>query len=147
MQFIREIIDNIGAKPHVNATDPALVTKQLDSILSTLLLSTDDISGAIVSTVDGNAKAQKLADNMDENRFAAMSSALLALSDNLAAESSKGATENVLIEGNHGKILIMHAGPQLLLTVFTRQGANLGMSLAHARVATQQLSAVMEALR
>lgn len=75
-----------------------------------------------------------------------MSSALLALSDSLVQESNKGKTENVLIEGDQGKIFILHASPKLLLTVFTQKQTNLGMSLAHARQATEQINALVEVL-
>ena len=147
MHIIRDILESLNKKGYnKEVNDPLVLDQQLDNIVQTLLRSTEDISAAIISSVDGLARSKQLAEGMDEHRFAAMSSALLALSDNLVREGNKGNIENVLIEGSNGKIFILHAGPQFLLTVFTRHGANLGMSLAYARQATAQIIALMEAL-
>lgn len=147
MRIIKDVIEQIS---HNTQGKPSqldeVLNQELSVILDSLLETTDDIMAAIISSVDGLSRAQRLTTDMDEHRFAAMSSALLALSDNLAKESKKGQSENLLIEGSHGKIFILHASPTLLLTVFTRQGANLGMSLAYARQATEEISALVEAI-
>jgi predicted regulator of Ras-like GTPase activity (Roadblock/LC7/MglB family) len=147
MRIIKDVIEQIShSAPGKTTQVDELLNQELSTILDSLLASTDDISAAIISSVDGLSRAQRLTQEMDEHRFAAMSSALLALSDNLAREGKKGQSENLLIEGSHGKIFILHASPNLLLTVFTRQGANLGMSLAYARQATEEISALVEAI-
>ncbi|MBI1423868.1 MAG: hypothetical protein GC149_10420 [Gammaproteobacteria bacterium] len=147
MRIITDVIEQISHKsPSQTSQVDELLNQELSSILDALLETTDDITAAIISSVDGLSRAQRLKNDMDEHRFAAMSSALLALSDNLAKESKKGQSENLLIEGSHGKIFILHASPSLLLTVFTRQGANLGMSLAYARQATEEISALVETI-
>jgi predicted regulator of Ras-like GTPase activity (Roadblock/LC7/MglB family) len=71
-----------------------------------------------------------------------MSSALLALSDNLIKESNNGTIKNVLIESDGGNVFIMHAGWNLLLTVFTDASTNLGMSLAHAKKTADQIESL-----
>ena len=147
MRIITDVINQISSsnQPEISHPDEVL-TSELLKILDKLLTNSSDINAAIVSSVDGLAMAQKLSTNMDEHRFAAMSSALLALSDSLVQESQQGQTENVLIEGNNGKVFILHAGPKLLLTVFTLPTANLGMSLAHARRAIEEINALIEVL-
>ena len=147
MRIINEVIEKISHNHLEQASNVQdVLTQELNKILDNLFASSDDISAAIVSSVDGLSKAQKLESGMDEHRFAAMSSALLALSDNLASEGDKGNTENVLIEGTNGKIFLLHAGPKHLLTVFTDNRASLGMSLAYAKQATEQIAALMEVL-
>ena len=147
MQIINDVIEQISHN-HTKQDDQiqAILAEELNKILDNLFASSEDISAAIVSSVDGLAKAKKLESDMDEHRFAAMSSALLALSDNLASEGKKGNTENVLIEGTNGKIFLLHAGPEHLLTVFTGNSANLGMSLAFAKQAAEQIVALMEVI-
>jgi len=147
MRIINDVIDQIS-NTHLGQDKQTqeILEQELNKILENLFASTEDISAAIISSVDGLAKAQRLEAEMDEHRFAAMSSALLALSDNLASEGKKGNTENVLIEGTNGKIFLLHAGPEHLLTVFTNNNASLGMSLAYAKQATEQISALMEVL-
>jgi len=147
MQIISDVIEQISHNQHADATQvDQLLNQELSNILDALLEDCEDIKAAIISSVDGLSRAQRLATDMDEHRFAAMSSALLALSDNLAQEGQKGQSENVLIEGSQGKIFLLHASPTLLLTVFTRRGANLGMSLAFARQATEEIGALVEAI-
>ncbi len=115
----------------------------LERILDALHEDCAEVIGTIVSGVDGMAWAQRLPAEFDQNRFAAMSSALLALSDNLVREAGKGSPRKVLIEGEDGNVFLMHAGNRLLLTVFTRADSNLGMSLAHANHAVDQIAALM----
>ena len=147
MRIITDVINQISHKNQVQESKPdEILDQELNKILDSLLNTTDDISAAIISSVDGLARAKKLSNDMDEHRFAAMSSALLALSDSLVQESNKGKTDNLLIEGNSGKIFILHASPKLLLTVFTQPNANFGMSLAYARQATEQINALIEVL-
>ena len=147
MRIINDVIEQISHDKQAKSSQlDELLNQELGNILDSLLETTDDITAAIISSVDGLSRAQRLTADMDEHRFAAMSGALLALSDNLAKESKKGRSDNVLIEGSQGKIFILHASPSLLLTVFTRQGAALGMSLAYARQATEEISALVETI-
>ena len=113
---------------------------ELSTVLAKLMADCGDIAGAMISSTDGHAQAQKLASELDYNRFAAMSSALLALSDTLISEIQEGETKNILLESESGNVFIMHAGNQLLLTVFSKPASNLGMSLAYARKAAEEIS-------
>ena len=119
---------------------PQNVSAELSTILANLMTGCGDIAGAMISSTDGHAQAQKLADELDYHRFAAMSSALLALSDTLISETQQGDTKNILLESESGNIFILHAGNQLLLTVFSKPSSNLGMSLAYARKAAEEIS-------
>jgi hypothetical protein len=118
---------------------PEEISDGLSAILVDLMTACADIAGAMISSTDGHAQAQKLDGELDYNRFAAMSSALLALSDTLISETQQGDTKNILLESESGNIFIMHAGNQLLLTVFTKPSSNLGMSLAYARKAAEEI--------
>lgn len=140
MRLLSDVIETIsGNSSEKGAEISRTVSQALESALVELMERAEDIRGAMVSSVDGVAWAQRLADGFDEHRFAAMSSAMLALSDTLATEGGSGATENVLVEGEAGRVFIMHAGPTLLLTVFTEPGVNLGMSLACARQTSEKI--------
>ncbi len=117
---------------------------RLSTILANLMADCGDIGGLMVSSADGHAQAQLLADDLDYNRFAAMSSALLALSDTLISETHHSDTKNIIIESEGGNVFIMHAGRQLLLTVFSKPASNLGMSLAYARKTADEISIMSE---
>lgn len=93
----------------------------------------EEIIGAVVTTGDGVPWAQVLPDGFDANRYAAMSSSLLALCDTMVKDSRCGATINVMLEGSKGNVFVLHAGDNMLLTVFTKLTPHLGLSLSHAR--------------
>ena len=141
MELLSEVIEKIS--DNSSSSDiSSVITQELTNILDQMMRQTDDIMGSMISSIDGIAWAERLESSLDKHRFAAMSSALLALSDNLSSEAETGTTKNVLIEGNDGKIFVMHAGSNLLLTVFVKSGANLGISLAYAKQATETISAL-----
>jgi len=145
MELVAEIIDTINSKTSScqESVDKA-INQALTLILNDMMTKGDDINASMICSVDGIPWASKTEDSFDQDRFAAMSGALLALSDNLAVEGDKGETNNVLIEGKNGNIFILHASNNLLLTVFTRGNSSLGISLAYARHAIETISAIME---
>jgi predicted regulator of Ras-like GTPase activity (Roadblock/LC7/MglB family) len=112
---------------------------QLNTLLTALVDESSDILGALVTSSDGHAWGQVLPAGFDGKRFAAMSSALMALSDTLAREAKKGPTVNVMVEGMEGNIYVLHAGKNLSLTVFTNIKPNLGLTLAQARRAADRI--------
>ncbi len=147
MDVIEEILRH--QEPHAEEENGSgdegsrVLRAHLARILDALHEDCSDVIGTVVSGVDGMAWAQRLPAEFDQNRFAAMSSALLALSDNLVKEAGEGSPRKVLIEGEGGNVFLMHAGSRLLLTVFTRADSNLGMSLAHANHAVERIAALM----
>lgn len=143
MQLLSDVINKLSDNSSIHESGiAAVVNKELNEILDAMMLQTEDISAAMVSSIDGIAWAERLEPGFDQHRFAAMSSALLALSDNLCKEGAAGDTQNVLIEGASGRIFIMHAGSNLVLTVFVKEGANLGITLAYARKATSKIASL-----
>ncbi len=140
MESISEIIDKVSDESASHSNDVSrVIQKKLTYILSNLISGCNEITSAMISSSDGIAWASYLNEGLDQHRFAAMSSALLALSDNLITETNKGKTKNVIIESSEGNVFVMHAGNNLLLTIFTKPGANLGMPLAHAKKASEEI--------
>lgn len=133
MTIVSEIIEMAsGEAGQQGGAVSEAARQELEGLLGLMLSDCDDISGGVISASDGHAIAERLQSGLDKHRFAAMSSALLALSDNVARETHDGGVKNVLIQSDSGNVLILHAGNQRLLTVFCRANANLGMSLSHA---------------
>jgi len=143
MSFLDDMIDKVSEEGNRHGDDVSPQGhERLDAILSEMLDDCGDLSGAMVSASDGRALAQRLQSGLDKHRFAAMSSALLALSDNVIRETHGGEIKNVLIQSDDGNVFILHAGSGLLLTVFSRPDANLGMSLAHANKGATDIAAL-----
>ena len=95
-------------------------------------LSTDIEASAVVST-DGLVIASVLAAETDADRFGAMCASLLALADRAAQEIGRGSLKQVLVEGEMGTMLLVHAGPEAVLAVAARPTINLGMVFLEAR--------------
>lgn len=141
MDFLNNAIDEISGNSSLNKDGVSSeLSRQLLVILDEMMERGEDIEAAMISSLDGIAWAERLRKGFDQHRFAAMSGAMLALSDNLVIEANKGFTNNVLIEGDEGHIFLLHAGQDLILTVFTKTKVNLGLSLAHAKIAIQTIS-------
>jgi predicted regulator of Ras-like GTPase activity (Roadblock/LC7/MglB family) len=145
MELLSEVIEQISDNSSTHSQDsPDILHQEMNKALVDMMQQVDDIDGAMVCSVDGIAIAEHMQEGFDQHRFAAMSCALLALSETLAREGQKGSTQNVLIEGNSGKIFLMHAGEKMLLTVFAKDGSNLGMSLAFAKQAAEKIECLAQ---
>lgn len=145
MDVIKEIIDKQGEGEFTDLEKYSKVLKmKLERILEKLVDECDEITAALVSGVDGMAWAEYTKGKLDENRFAAMSSAVLALGDNLIKEIHQGQVKKVLIESNGGNVFVVHAGSSLLLTVITHEKANIGMPLAHANSVSVEISELVQ---
>ena len=143
MQLVSDIIERLSGESVSHAEDVSTnIRHRLTEILNELVSAGSGTTGCMISSSDGIAWAQHLQPGFDQHRFAAMSSALLALSDNLCDETHEGSIKNVVIEGDKGRVLVMHAGANLLLTVFTTHSATLGMSLAHAKRAAEAIASL-----
>ena len=143
MGLVTEVIEKLSEESELHSNDVSeTIREKMSRVLNDLMADNSGFFGATISSIDGIAWAENIAPGFDKHRFAAMSSSLLAISDELAREVERGATNNVLIEGEEGKILIMHAGPILLLTIFTKKDLTLGMALAHAKTATAKIESM-----
>ncbi len=143
MTFVTDIIDKANEEGASHPTDISRrFQDQLSNILAEVIDDCADIVSAMVSSSDGMAWAQKLQGDLDPHRFAAMSSALLALADNVIRETHEGAVRDVLIQSDAGNVFIMHAGSNLLLTVFSTATNNIGMPLAHTRKGAEDIAAL-----
>lgn len=131
MDVVSDVIKKVQAQQGDTAT--AENRQAYNEILRELVVDSGDIVGVMLTSSDGLSIGEVLPAGFDGKRFAAMSSALMALSDTLAKEAKKGETLNVMIEGMEGNIYVMHAGEAMTLTVFTNIKPNLGLTLAQAK--------------
>ena len=81
--------------------------------------------------------------DMDEDRVAAMSAALLSLGDRTAEELDRGSLEQVLIKGDHGCILMTHAGGESVLTVLAKPNARLGLIFLDVKRAAANITKLL----
>jgi predicted regulator of Ras-like GTPase activity (Roadblock/LC7/MglB family) len=102
-------------------------------------ISTDIEASAVISG-DGFAIAWVLDESVDHDRFAAMCASLLALANRAAQEISRGALRQVLVEGERGTMLLVHAGPDAVLAVAAKPTINLGKVFIDARKTAEKIA-------
>ncbi len=117
--------------------------EMLQSILQDLNNSSQDVQASAVISTDGLTIASALGIGMDEDRVGAMAAAMLSLGDRTAAELSRGVLEQVMIKGDNGYVLLIHAGTDAVLTVIAQKNAKLGLVFLDVMRAAKSVSEVL----
>ncbi len=118
-------------------------SEMLTSILSDLNGSSADIEASAVISTDGLMMAALLPAGMDEDRVGAMSAAMLSLGDRTASELARGELEQVLVKGDKGYILMVHAGPEAVCTVLAKPNARLGLIFLDIKRAAEGIGKIL----
>lgn len=100
--------------------------------------SPDIIASAVVS-VDGLTMASALPGDVEEDRVAAMSAAMLSLGERIANELGRGNLDEVYIRGEEGFVLLTAIGDEAVLTALAREEAKLGLIFLEMRRAAEDL--------
>ena len=114
-------------------------SQNLTERLRALLNSTPEIEGAAVVSVDGLGIASVLNPDIEEDRIAAMSAAMLSLGERIASELGRGKLEQVYVKGEYGFALLTAVGPQAVLSVIAKSDARLGLLLLELRKAVRDI--------
>ncbi|MCW5887057.1 MAG: roadblock/LC7 domain-containing protein, partial [Anaerolineales bacterium] len=77
--------------------------------------------------------------NVEEERVAAMSAAMLSLGERIAQELQRGNMEEVYIRGEEGLVLLTAIGRDAVLTTLARSEAKLGLMLLEMRRTAAEL--------
>jgi len=85
------------------------------------------VEAAAVVSVDGLSMASSMPADVEEDRVAAMSAAMLSLGDRIAAELGRGVLNQVYIKGEKGYVILMAIGDVAVLTTLAREDAKLGL--------------------
>lgn len=117
--------------------------EMLRSILSDLNRSSGGVEGSAVISTDGLIIAAELNQGVDEDRVGAVAAAMLSLGDRASIELRKGGLDQVMIKGDTGYILLVHAGPDAVLTLITKNNAKLGLVLLDATRAADSIDSLL----
>jgi predicted regulator of Ras-like GTPase activity (Roadblock/LC7/MglB family) len=107
--------------------------------LRDLQATAPDIIASAVVTADGLSLASALPSNVEEERIAAMSAAMLSLGERIAQELQRGNMEEVYIRGDEGLVLLTAVGRDAVLTALSRSEAKLGLMFLEMRRAAADL--------
>ncbi len=111
--------------------------------LRDLQASSSDVEASAVGSVDGLTMASALPADVEEDRVAAMSAAMLSLGERIATELGRGILDQVYIKGEKGYVVLMAVGRDAVLTVLARQQAKLGLLFLDMRRATEDLAKLL----
>jgi predicted regulator of Ras-like GTPase activity (Roadblock/LC7/MglB family) len=111
--------------------------------LRDLQASSPDVEASAVVSVDGLTIASALPTNVEEDRVAAMSAAMLSLGERIAGELGRGNLDQVYIRGNYGFVVLMSVGEDAVLTVLAREQAKLGLLFLDMRRTVEDLSTLL----
>ncbi|MBU7042017.1 MAG: roadblock/LC7 domain-containing protein [Theionarchaea archaeon] len=114
--------------------------EELTDILKDLEATTPDIEASAVVSVDGLMIASALPRDVEEDRVAAMSAAMLSLGERTATELTRGNLSEVYVKGEHGYVVLMASGENAVLTALARQNAKLGLVFLDMKRKTEEIS-------
>jgi uncharacterized protein len=117
---------------------------RLDRVLSQLLGRAPELHAAAVVSFDGLPMASALPAEMDEDRVAAMSAALLSLGERASESFGRGSLSQVYVEGDSGTVFLVSADDEAVLVAVGASGAKVGLLMYEVRHAAAN---VAEALR
>ncbi len=118
--------------------------EKLDELLRLLAGTSADIEATAIISTDGLVMASRVPGAIDDDRLGAISAAMLSLGDRAASELGRGALEQVLVKGEQGYIMLIHAGPDSVLTVLTRSTAKLGLIFLDIKRVARQVALVLK---
>jgi predicted regulator of Ras-like GTPase activity (Roadblock/LC7/MglB family) len=106
-------------------------------------MSSPDIEGSAIVSLDGLSIATALRQDIEEDRVSAMSAAMLSLGDRIASELGRGELNQVYIRGEHGYVILMSVGEEAVLTVMANINGKLGLILLEMRRAAEYLGKII----
>ncbi|MDJ0633836.1 MAG: roadblock/LC7 domain-containing protein [Xenococcaceae cyanobacterium MO_188.B29] len=99
----------------------------LQDSLQRFVSSTPDIQGAALVSPDGLPISSILSSDMDEERTAAMSAAILSLGERIGQELARGLVERIFVEGEKGYSILVSCGTEAVLLVLAGKAAKQGL--------------------
>ncbi len=117
---------------------------RLSDALDEFLAVSPDVEAAAIVSADGLPIASALPVDVQEDRLAAMSAALLTLGEKAAEGLGKGDLAQVFVEGENGYVVLMAAGQHAVLVCVTSKQAKVGLVLYEMRKASADIAGVMD---
>jgi predicted regulator of Ras-like GTPase activity (Roadblock/LC7/MglB family) len=114
--------------------------------LTTLLKdleATTDIEASAVVSMDGLMIASALPQDVEEDKVAAMSAAMLSLGERTAKELTRGNLSEVYVKGEDGFVVLMASGENAVLTALARRNAKLGLVFLDMKRTAEQISSYL----
>ena len=114
----------------------------MGSLLNKLLRAIPEIKSAAIVSAEGLPISAAFPQDVDETRIAAMTATLLSLSERAIKEMNKGSFDQLYIKGSGGYLLVMQAGPDMVLLVSTTKEVRLGLILLDCRRTCEKIAQI-----
>jgi len=118
-------------------------TERALRMLHDLRAATPDIEASAVVSPDGFIIASLLPADVEEERMAAISAAMLALGVKTSADLRKGTLHQIFIRSEDGYVVVMNAGGEAVLSVMARKNAQLGLLFMEMRRTAAQIGSLL----
>ncbi len=115
----------------------------LTEMIQKFVAATPDIQGAALVTPDGLSLTSVLPTNMDEERTAAMSAAMLSLGERIGQELARGVVERILVEGQKGYSIMVGCGSEAVFLVLASKEAKQGLLFLEIKRVVKELSSLL----
>ena len=115
----------------------------LTEMVQKFVTATPDIQGAALVTPDGLSLSAVLPGNMDEERTAAMSAAMLSLGERIGQELARGIVERIVVEGEKGYSVMVSCGDDAVLLVLASKEAKQGLLFLEVKRLVKELAPMM----
>ncbi|MBU7018592.1 MAG: roadblock/LC7 domain-containing protein [Theionarchaea archaeon] len=117
--------------------------EELTDLLKDLEATTPDIEASAVVSVDGLMIASALPQDVEGDRVAAMSAAMLSLGERTATELARGGLSEVYVKGENGYVVLMASGENAVLTALARKDAKLGLVFLDMKRKAEEVAKVV----
>jgi predicted regulator of Ras-like GTPase activity (Roadblock/LC7/MglB family) len=117
--------------------------EELTDLLKDLEATTPDIEASAVVSVDGLMIASALPRDVEEDRVAAMSAAMLSLGERTASELARGELSEVYVKGESGYVVLMASGENAVLTSLARKNAKLGLVFLDMKRTAEEVAKIV----
>jgi predicted regulator of Ras-like GTPase activity (Roadblock/LC7/MglB family) len=108
--------------------EPAMIqVSLLKEFLQNFVTRTSEVQGAVLVSPDGLSLASVLPGNLDEERTAAMSAAMLSLGERIGQELTRGVVERIYVEGEKGYSILVGCGNDAVLLILASKAAKQGL--------------------
>ena len=118
-------------------------SEQISKLLKTLASTTPDLEAAAVVDNDGLMIASALPGDVEDDRVAAMSAALLGMSERIVRELGRGQFSLVMIKGSNGFTILSRCGPEAVMTCLATDSAKLGLIFLDVTRAAKEIARLL----
>jgi len=115
------------------------LSEKLETLLRQAQGSIQGLEATALVSMDGLIIVSAMPADIEEDRIAAMTAAILGLGERTAQELGRGMLDQIYIKGPNGYVLIMAAGDNAVLTAIAGPEAKLGLLLVYLKKTVEQI--------